>query len=323
MRNPARWEQPWADFYEKRLTDIERAEELGIEAIWLSEHHRFPDGYLPQPLVMAAAIAARTSNVRVGTAILQAPLRSAQLIAEEAAIVDLLSGGRCELGLGVGYLTSEFVAYGVDYEQRIKLFRSRVQEVRRCWNEGLCQPAPLQERLPIWLGVTSPGGARFAGEQGEGLMWVDRELLRHYEDGLIKGGHGAAAARLSVHCQIFLAEEPAVALEALREHHLYQQASYRESASAESAEDIPPALREELLIWTEQERPAGSHGQPPSLHVLTPPQAVAFLREWLGDMPVKNLFFWDTVGGLSGSLQRQHVELLATELSPALKTLWS
>ena len=90
------------------------AERLGADSVWLSEHHLFEDGYLPQPLTMAAAIAARTKRIRIGTAVLLAALRPAVQIAEEAAIVDLVSGGRLVLGFGAGYVPREFEAYGAE-----------------------------------------------------------------------------------------------------------------------------------------------------------------------------------------------------------------
>jgi hypothetical protein len=89
---------------------VQNAESAGADSVWLSEHHFFDDGYLPQPMTLAAAIASRTQRLRIGTAVLIAPLRSAVQIAEEAAIVDLVSGGRFELGLGAGYRVPEPIA---------------------------------------------------------------------------------------------------------------------------------------------------------------------------------------------------------------------
>src|ERR1700761_4696104 len=94
VRNPPDWRRPWAGFYASVLETCEEAGRLGIDSIWLTEHHFFEDGYLPQTLTLAAAIAARTNRVRVGTAILIPGLRAALDVAEQAAIVDLVSNGR-------------------------------------------------------------------------------------------------------------------------------------------------------------------------------------------------------------------------------------
>src|SRR3954453_16699104 len=114
LRNPPPWRRDWAGHYARVLDRIGEAERLGLDSVWLSEHHLFEDGYLPQPLTFAAAIASRTSRMRIGTPVLLAPLRPAVQIAEEAAIVDLVSEGRLELGLGSGYLPDEFAAFGAD-----------------------------------------------------------------------------------------------------------------------------------------------------------------------------------------------------------------
>jgi alkanesulfonate monooxygenase SsuD/methylene tetrahydromethanopterin reductase-like flavin-dependent oxidoreductase (luciferase family) len=89
LRNPAQWRRPWADHYRQTLAWIRDAEHLGADAVWLTEHHFFDDGYLPQPLTLAAAIAAQTERVRIGTAIVLGALRHPLHLAEEAAIVDL------------------------------------------------------------------------------------------------------------------------------------------------------------------------------------------------------------------------------------------
>ena len=85
------------------LEMCEEAERLGAHSVWLTEHHLFDDDYIAQPLVFAAAIAARTRRVRIGTAIVIAPLHSPVEIAEQSALVDVVSGGRLDLGLGAGY----------------------------------------------------------------------------------------------------------------------------------------------------------------------------------------------------------------------------
>ena len=103
LRNPPAWATDWSRLYGFSLELCEEAERLGCHAIWLTEHHLFDDGYLPQPLTMAAAVAARTSRVRIGTGVLIAPLHHPVELAEQAAVVDIISSGRVDLGIGAGY----------------------------------------------------------------------------------------------------------------------------------------------------------------------------------------------------------------------------
>ncbi len=98
LRNPPRWRREPAQHYRSAIERVMKAESLGLDSVWLSEHHLFEDGYLPQPFVYAAALAARTSTIRVGTAITVAPLYPAIDLAEKATMVDLISDGRFVLG---------------------------------------------------------------------------------------------------------------------------------------------------------------------------------------------------------------------------------
>jgi len=102
LRNPPRWARPWAEHSTRTLERCVEAERLGLDSVWCSEHHFFEDGYLPQPLTFLAGVAATTSRIRLGTAVYLAALRPPVQVAEEAAVVDLPSGGRLELGLGEG-----------------------------------------------------------------------------------------------------------------------------------------------------------------------------------------------------------------------------
>lgn len=98
------------EYYAECLDEVALADRLDLDAVWLSEHHLTDDGMTPAPLVLAAAIAARTSRLRIGTSVLVLPLHHPLRVAEEAAVVDLLSGGRLVLGVGQGYAEREFAA---------------------------------------------------------------------------------------------------------------------------------------------------------------------------------------------------------------------
>src|ERR1700761_2803745 len=102
LRNPAA-ARPWDQVYAATLDRISWADDAGIGAIWVTEHHGFADGYLPAPLTFCAAVAARTRQARVGTAVVVSPLLPDIALAEQAAVVDIISAGRLELGLGAGW----------------------------------------------------------------------------------------------------------------------------------------------------------------------------------------------------------------------------
>ena len=135
LRNPGA-ARSWARVYAAALDRIGWADDAGIGAIWVTEHHGFADGYLPAPLTFCAAIAARTRRARIGTAVVVSPLIPPPALAEQAAVVDILSDGRLELGLGAGWRAAEFAAFGADYARRYQALEHAVRALPRLWDSG-------------------------------------------------------------------------------------------------------------------------------------------------------------------------------------------
>ena len=185
LRNPPSSGISNAEIYAETLEHIEAMEALGFDVVWLTEHHFIDDSYLPATLTMAAAVAARTERVTIGTAVLLLPLHDPLKVAEEAAVVDLLSGGRLRLGLGLGYKLQEFEVFGVDRRHRRGLMEEGVEVIRRAWADGPftyegrhhryhdldVTPKPAQRPGPeIWLAGRDPVPAERAARLGDGLI---------------------------------------------------------------------------------------------------------------------------------------------------------
>lgn len=313
LRNPEPWARPWPEVYGRALDLVVEAERLGAASVWFSEHHLFADGYLPQPLTFAAAAAARTSRVRIGTAVLVAALRPAVLIAEEAAVVDQLSGGRLELGIGAGYSVPEYELYNADISKRYGLTDAAVTEIRRLLDDGIVTPPAAQNPFPIWLGYQGPQGAKRAGRLGVGLLSLDRTLLEPYREGLTEGGHDQATARTGGMLDIIVADDPEAAFERILPHYAHQLNSYRAAAVAGSGRDAPKEITVEKL-----RSGAAQKGQIPGLRVLTPADAISAIREATGDSPVEHVYLWASVAGMPDDLVERHVELTCTEVAPKL-----
>ena len=292
LRNPPGWRQDWSRHYSEALELCQEAERLGADSIWLSEHHLFEDGYLPQPLTFAAAVAARTSRVRIGTAVLLAALRDPVTIAEEAAIVDLVSGGRLELGVGAGYRVPEYQLFGADIGRRFGTTDERVRQLRRLWAAGELTPPPAQARVPIWLGYHGPQGARRAGRLGEGLLSLDPALLEPYRAGLAEGGHSAVSARVSGMVNGFLSDDPDAEWPFVADHLRYQWDSYFRYMFEGTGRPTPPQVDPEQ--WRHRGFRSGA------THFLygTPVDAAATLNTALADSPVEHVFFWASLAGM-------------------------
>lgn len=313
LRNPAPWARPWPEVYGRALDLVVEAERLGAGSVWFSEHHLFTDGYLPQPLTFAAAAAARTSRVRIGTAVLVAALRPAVLIAEEAAVIDQLSGGRLELGIGAGYSVPEYELYNTDITKRYGLTDAAVAEIRHLLDDGIVTPPAAQNPFPIWLGYQGPQGAKRAGRLGVGLLSLDRALLDPYRVGLVEGGHDPAIARTGGMLDIIVADDPEAAFERILPHYAHQLNSYRAAAVAGSGRDAPKEITVDKL-----RSGAAQKGQIPGLRVLTPTDAVNAIREATDGSPVEHVYLWASVAGMPDDLVERHVELACTQVAPNL-----
>jgi alkanesulfonate monooxygenase SsuD/methylene tetrahydromethanopterin reductase-like flavin-dependent oxidoreductase (luciferase family) len=172
FRRPGGGDYP--EYYAECLAEVALADRLGLSTVWLSEHHLTPDGMTPAPLVLAAAIAARTSMIQIGTSVLVLPLHHPLRLAEEAATVDLLSGGRLVLGVGQGYAEREFAAFGVSRRDRGQLLDDGVAALRSALSTGRVgelpvTPSPLRE-VPLYVGGVTEAGLRRAARLGDGVI---------------------------------------------------------------------------------------------------------------------------------------------------------
>lgn len=312
LRNPPRWPSPWADHYRATIDLVVDAERRGADAVWLTEHHGFEDGYLSQPLVLAAALAERTRAIRIGTAVLLAPLRHELHVAEEAALVDVLSGGRLELGLGAGYVRPEFEAFGADEGARYQTTEACVRRLRELFANGTLRPAPVQQDLPIWLGYQGPRGARRAGALGVDLLSLNRELYAHYLAGRAEAGAGGTG-RVGGVVNMLLARDPEQALGRVLPHLAYHLNSYRR-AMAEGRRSRPPRVLEAGELRREFEATGAARG----FTILDAERAVSELVTMTAGLPVEHLLFWARIGGMPDSLVAEHLELLLGEVRTGL-----
>src|SRR6185369_11139130 len=104
------------------IAEAQLAEACGFDSCFFGEHHQDRDGFLPSPLIVATAVAARTQTLRVGTSVILLPLYHPVRVAEDAITLDLVSKGRVVLGVGIGYQPADFRAYGIPMEHRVPLF---------------------------------------------------------------------------------------------------------------------------------------------------------------------------------------------------------
>src|SRR2546430_3447183 len=133
-RNPSFSKLDFTSFYAEMLRQVDFVEEAGFDSIWLTEHHFTDDGYLGALMPMLAAIASRTRRVTLGSYVLLAPFYHPLRLAEDAAVVDVISNGRLRLGIGTAYRDEEFAGFVVPRSERLGRTRETIEILKRAWS---------------------------------------------------------------------------------------------------------------------------------------------------------------------------------------------
>ncbi len=182
-----------AQFYREVVALAEEAEGWGYESVWVAEHHFAPYGLCPAPSVLLAAMAQRTQRVRLGPAVCVLPFHDPVKVAEEYAVLDVVSGGRLEFGVGRGYLEHEFSGHGILREESLERFEEALALIEQAWRgepfefEGrfyrcpriALNTLPLQKPYPpIAIAALSPQSYARIGARGYPLMSVPYVLDR-------------------------------------------------------------------------------------------------------------------------------------------------
>lgn len=238
FRRPPEERGPWTAVYREALAQIELAEELGFDAVWLTEHHFVPDGYSPSVLPIAAAVAARTRRLDVGTFVALVPFYHPVRLAEDATTVDLIAEGRFILGLSAGYRQEELDGYGMSWDERPGRVDESLEVLRRCWTEDdvdfdgrfftlkgvSIYPKPVSQPHPrVYYGGVTPAGRRrgalfdanrvrnialrwlYVGETEE-QAWEDWKGPASYVHRTYRGWAGVAAGREAAHASVWEAD---------------------------------------------------------------------------------------------------------------------
>jgi alkanesulfonate monooxygenase SsuD/methylene tetrahydromethanopterin reductase-like flavin-dependent oxidoreductase (luciferase family) len=214
FRNPDWARVGWDEFYRSHLDLVVDSERMGFDEAWLTEHHFIDDGYSPSLFPIGAAIAARTRRIRIGTFLLLLPLHNPVQVAEDTATLDLISGGRFDLGVGLGYRVGEFDDQGIPARERAGRMQENLTIVRRLLSDEtvtvdgryntlrdirISPPALQRPHPPIWVGGTAPRAIERAAKMGLHFLSGGPGSAAVYDDALRANGYdprdfGVAAA---------------------------------------------------------------------------------------------------------------------------------
>jgi alkanesulfonate monooxygenase SsuD/methylene tetrahydromethanopterin reductase-like flavin-dependent oxidoreductase (luciferase family) len=239
FRNPAPWQRPFDAFYKDTLAQIRDAEALGFDSVWLTEHHFCDDGYTPSPLVLAGAIGAQTERMRIGTNLMLLPLHDPVRLAEDAATLSLATGGRFDLGVGIGYRQLEFDQFGRKLSHRPSMMEEGIEIIRRGWagepvnfsgkrfsvGDLRIMPTPVSKPKLLLGGMAEPAIER-AARIGDGFLCTGGIGLDLYANALLAQGKQPEDGNAVLGCWAIIAEDPEKEAQRIGEHVLYQTNQY-------------------------------------------------------------------------------------------------
>jgi probable F420-dependent oxidoreductase len=205
--------------------EAQLAEQVGFDAILVGEHHQHRDGFLPSPLIVSTAVAARTRKIRIGTGILLLPLYHPVHVAEDAATLDIISNGRLILGVGMGYQAGDFGAFNIPPSQRVSRMEEGIDIIRACWTQDTFSydgrrfrldnvavyPKPIQQpHPPIWVGAMADDSIRRAARYGDawltGITQPMQKILRYTQTYKAYAGEFHRPARVMLMRDAWVAE---------------------------------------------------------------------------------------------------------------------
>jgi alkanesulfonate monooxygenase SsuD/methylene tetrahydromethanopterin reductase-like flavin-dependent oxidoreductase (luciferase family) len=237
FRNPAMAGTVMADRYAAALDMAAWADGLGCVSIAISEHHGSPDGYLPSPLVMTAAMAARTTAVRFMIAALIAPFQDPLRLAEDLLVLDHLSRGRVDLIVAGGYVAEEFALFDVPMAARPRRVTETVATIRAAFTGEPFEyrgrtvqltPGPFRPGGPsISLGGSTEAAARRAARIADGFIPTEPEVWDFYRDEVVKLGRpDPGPSPIGPNQVVALAQDPDEGWEQMAPYFLHEVNAY-------------------------------------------------------------------------------------------------
>ncbi len=321
FRNPAQWRVPFESFYAERLAQISEAEGMGFSSCWLTEHHFCDDGYTPSPLMIATAIAAQTQRMHLGTNLMLLPLHDPVRVAEDAATLSLLSGGRFDLGVGIGYRELEFEQFGRKLSHRPSLVEEGIEILRRAWRGdavnfsgrrfevGDLKITPQPQHPPAILlgGMVEPAIER-AARVADGFLSTGGIGIDIYNEALEKSGKSINDGQIVLGCWAIIAEDPEAEVARIGDHVLYQINEYIKWGAfgppdqTPLFEDAPTAIENGLYeLWDAD-------------------TAVTELNKLTATYPnIRDIHFWAQFPGESVASGNARLRYIAENVLPRLK----
>jgi alkanesulfonate monooxygenase SsuD/methylene tetrahydromethanopterin reductase-like flavin-dependent oxidoreductase (luciferase family) len=324
---------PLPEFYQKMFSQMEEMDRLGYDHIWVTEHHfAMYGGTLPHPPTFLAAVARTTRRIHLGVAINVLPLHNPIDVAESYAMVDIISNGRLDFGVGKGSEAHEYKKFGADQKEATGRMYEGVQVMLQAWSDQPVNfngeffnyenvpvyPKPVQRPRPnIWVGCArSEDTFRWAGENGFHLMtlpYLYREahalpsFIKTYREGLSKGGHDPKGTDILGKFHIYVSSSLDKALE---EAEPYLTGYYDVHRAAD------PNRKEMGLLAQRDSKTQFEQG----FVLAGDPERVAdTIRKWSEEVGLTTISGTFYFGGMPHDLALKNIRLFADKVLPKFK----
>jgi len=298
----------------------EFADQVGFHTLLVGEHHGTEDGYTSAPFVVAASLAARTRSIRIRLRAVLLPLHDPVEFAEQLSTLDVLTDGRAEAVLGLGYVPAEFAMFGLDPTLRVRRLERGIeilsaglsgQPISTDGRGGRISPLPVQEDLPLYLGGGVPAAARRAARFGLGFAphLPSPELLQTYEAECTRRRVTGRVIANPGHYAMFVTKDPDEFWRILEPHARHNANEYSKmAAETATTSTFVPANPNDSLDDLKKRA---------STWVVTPDECIE-LAESLAEQG-GSFQFVPLLGGLAPELGWSSLRLFADEVMPELK----
>lgn len=324
FRNPLEWHRPWSELYSDTLDVIAWTETVGFTGAWVPEHHGADDGYQPSPMIALAAIAARTKTLRLGSAVALAPLYHPVRFAEECAVLDIISGGRAEMALAIGYRHREYDSFGLDFSKRGSRFDEFLHIVRSLWagervnfegkhytvTDAKIMPPSPRGQIPLYIGGFADKALERVAKYADGYFG-NEAFSDLYAEKLEEQGKDPEQAAIRIPGLFFaVAEDPEKAMEELAPYYHYVNNSYSVWLAEDNAIGIDDPTLEPMSL--EQFKKSEI------LQIVTPEEAIVKFKAMQASVPVEHFMMMMPPGLPSGRFM-EYAQVFADEVIPAFR----
>ena len=307
------------DVYSATVEQAVLADELGFDHIWFSEHHFLEDGYLPAFQPLAGAIAARTTQIRISNDIALLPLYHPVRIAEELAVLDHISNGRMEFGIGMGYVPKEFEAFGVPLKNRVSMTDEAIEILRLAWKDEPFSfkgkryelsninvyPKPVQPLgPPLWIAAMKEPGALRAARFETNLLPQGRreDVLDPWRNELKAQGKDPDDYRVGIIRSVYVTDDKERDWPVIREAERFRMGVYN-TFMAETPDEYG---------W------GSGDGIPQNVIIGTPREVISQLKAFIDAYGITDIATSGLPPGVDPEFMANNLERLAREVIPEL-----